>query len=179
MLSAVHGYHRKRRIVLHETVSADIPGWVDINNNAAYLDNKDYGMHGLTDAEGNIAWANGLGRAIFWQAYGDNSEGIGIEQVSRVMLQSPSNPVRRAIWVARERQLRATAKLMACICRAHDIPIRYSHNASVAGITSHWDVSQKSGGDHWDCWPYHRGGYYPIKMVISMTAAYHAAGWRF
>lgn len=179
MLSAVHGYSTKRRIILHETVSEDIPGWRDIENNAGYLDRIDYGMHGLNDAEGNVAWANGLGKAIFWQAYGDNTYGIGIEQVSNVMLRSPSNPVRRAIWVAREPQLRSTAKMIACIARAHSIPIRYSYNASVPGVCSHWDVSQKSGGSHWDCWPYHRGGYYPIKMVISMAAAYYAAGWRF
>lgn len=180
MADCTHGFHNKSLAVLHETISADIPGWQDIDNNAGYLDRLDYGMHGLTDAEGHIAWANGLGKAIFWQARGRNEIGIGIEQVSNVMLRSPDNRVRRAIWVAREPQLRATAKLLACISRAHDIPLRYDPDAN-RGVCSHWDVSQATGevGGHWDCKPYHRGGYYPMKMVISMAVAYKAAGWHF
>src|SRR3954468_6285664 len=110
-----HGLAGKDLIVLHETVSGDIPGWKDINNVESFLAAKDYGIHGMTDLEGHIAWAHGLGNAIFWQAGGVNARSIGIEQVSNVMLKSPSNAVRRSIWVARTKQLRATAKLIAAI----------------------------------------------------------------
>lgn len=178
MRSDVHGYSPKDLIVLHETVSSDIPGWKDINNNAGFLDQKGYGIHGLTDAEGNIAWAYGLGRAIFWQAGGVNVRSIGIEQVSNVMLRSPSNAVRRAIWVARDKQLRATAKLVAAISRAHGIPLVYS-DSKHPGVTSHWEVSQHftNSQGHTDCWPVHRGGYYPIMEVIYLARGYSKLGY--
>jgi hypothetical protein len=175
-----HGSSPKSLIVLHETVSPDAAGWSDINGVEAYLAGKDYGIHGMTDAEGHVAWALGLGRAVFWQAGGVNSESIGFEQVSRVMLQSPSNKVRKAIWLARDKQLRATAKGVACAARAQGIPIRYS-DSRTPGITSHWDVSQfhaESEG-HTDCWPVHKGGYYPILYVIGLAKVYYAAGYSF
>jgi hypothetical protein len=175
-----HGYHLKSLIVLHETVSGDIPGWKDIDNVEQFLASKDYGIHGMTDAEGNVGWALGLGRAIFWQAGGVNSESIGIEQVSNVMLRSPRNPVRKAIWLARDKQLRATAKLIACIARAQGIPIRYS-DSRAPGITSHWDVSQHNAASdgHSDCWPAHKGGYFPMLYVIGLAKMYYKLGFSF
>jgi hypothetical protein len=180
MREHVHGFAPKDLIVLHETVSGDIPGWTDIHNVDNFLASKDYGVHGITDEEGNIAWASGLGRAIFWQAGGVNSRSIGIEQVSDLMLRSPLNAVRRALWVAREPQLRATAKLLACISRAHNIPLVYS-NGLVPGVTSHWDVSQHFAASegHTDCWPVKKGGYYPIGEVITLARGYKLAGFAF
>jgi len=178
MEDCVHGVSPKDMIVLHETVSHDLPGYKDIDSVVAYLDAKDYGIHGLTDAEGNIAWAYGLGRAIFWQAGGVNVRSIGIEQVSDVMLRSPLNPVRKAIWVARNSQLRATAKLVAAVSQAHNIPLVYSDGLK-PGITSHWDVSQhfKQSQGHTDCWPVHKGGYYPIYEVIYLARGYAKIGY--
>lgn len=178
MEGRVHGTHPKSLIVLHETVSPDAVGWSDIDGVAQYLADKDYGMHGLTDKEGHIAWALGCGSAVFWHAGGVNEQSIGIEQVSRVMLQAPTNKVRRAIWVARNDQLHATAKLVAAACRSHKIPLAYS-NSLRPGITSHWDVSQHHARSlgHTDCWPVHKGGYYPILTVIKMASVYYKAGY--
>lgn len=178
MAPHVHGRHVKDLVVLHETVSKDIPGWQDIDSVDAYLAAKDYGIHGINDAEGNIGYARNLGRAIFWQAGGVNERSIGIEQVSNVMLRSPDNLVRKAIWFARQEQLRATAKTIAAITRAHSIPLVYS-DSTVPGVTSHWDVSRfhpESEG-HSDCWPVHKGGYYPIGYVILLARAYAARGY--
>lgn len=178
-----HGRHHKDLIVLHETVSKDIPGWRDINSVEQFLAAKDYGIHGMTDAEGHIAWAVGLGDAVFWQAGGVNERSIGIEQVSNVMLRSPSNKVRREIWAARNAQLRATAKLCATIARAWRWPLSqlvYS-NGDHPGITSHWSVSQhhpESEG-HTDCWPVHLGGYYPALSVIRLAKVYYTARYTF
>lgn len=176
----VHGTHAKDLVVLHETVSGDIPGWKDIDNVESFLANKGYGIHGMTDAEGQAAWARGLGRAIFWQAGGVNERSIGIEQVSNVMLRSPLNKIRKAIWLARHAQLNETAKLVASICNAHDIPCVYS-DGTRPGITSHWDVSQIPGNTasegHQDCWPVHKGGYYPLMYVIYRAKALKALGW--
>lgn len=173
-----HGFNPKVLIVLHETVSKDIPGWTDVDNIDAYLAAKDYGMHGVTDAEGNIAWAHNLGKAIFWQAGGVNTMGIGIEQVSDIMLRSPDNAIRRKIWVAREKQLRATAKLVAAVSKAQNIPLVYS-NSLGPGVTSHWDVSRHypTSQGHTDCWPVHKGGYYPIGEVITLAKMYRALGF--
>jgi hypothetical protein len=174
-----HGAHRKDMIVLHETVSGDVPGWRDINDVEAYLAAKDYGIHGMTDAEGHIAWTFGLGQAVFWQCGGVNERSIGIEQVSNIMLRSPSNKVRRAIWLARNKQLRATAKAIAAISRAQGVPIRYSDGLH-PGVTSHWDVSQHFAASegHTDCWPFHKGGYFPMLYVIRLAKGYYAAGYR-
>jgi hypothetical protein len=175
-----HGTAHKDLIVLHETVSGDAPGWSDINSVEAYLASKDYGIHGMTDAEGNIAWAYGLGKAVFWQAGGVNDRSIGIEQVSNVMLRSPYNSVRRKIWVARNAQLHATAKLCAAIADAQGVPLVYS-NGLVPGVTSHWDVSQHFAASegHTDCWPVKKGGYYPIGEVITLAKGYKALGFHF
>lgn len=176
----VHGYAAKDLIVLHETVSGDIPGWRDIDSVVSFLAAKDYGIHGMTDAEGKVAWALNQGRAIFWQAGGVNERSIGIEQVSNVMLRSPSNKVRKAIWLARNDQLRATAKLIATISNAQGIPLVYSDGTG-PGVTSHWDVSQHfpASDGHTDCWPVHKGGYYPMGYVICLARIYKAAGFSF
>src|SRR6266576_944073 len=122
----VHGSHDKDMIVLHETVSGDIAGLGDILGVENYLASKDYGIHGMTDSEGNIAWAYGFGKAIFWQAGGVNERSIGIEQVSRVMLQAPTTLLRRKMWSLRQAELHATAKLCACISRSRKIPLKGS-----------------------------------------------------
>jgi hypothetical protein len=177
-----HGFSPKSLAVLHETVSPDIKGFADISNIEHYLASKDYGIHGMTDAEGNKAWAHGLGRAIFWQAGGVNTQSVGIEQVSNVMLRSPKNAVRRAIWAARNPQLRATAQLLAAWHNADpkNHPLVYS-NGLHPGVTSHWDVSQhfSASEGHTDCWPVHKGGYYPILAVIRMARLYAATGVHF
>lgn len=178
----VKGYSPKDLAVLHETVSPDIKGWADIDGIERYLAGRDYGIHGMTDAEGHIAWALGLGRAIFWQAGGVNGRSIGIEQVSNVMLRSPKNAVRRAIWTARNPQLRATAQVLAAWHNAdkQKHPLTYS-NGLWPGVTSHWDVSQhfKASEGHTDCWPVHKGGYYPILTVIRLAKVYAATGLHF
>lgn len=169
----VHGYHSKDLVVLHETVSPDLVGMNDMRNVANYLAQKDYGIHGLTDAEGYIAWAYGLGKAIFWQCGGVNERSIGIEQVSNVMLRSPTNRVRRQIWAARTKELKATARLIGAISRVHKVPLRYSDGRS-PGVTTHWSVSQwsPSSEGHTDCFPVHLGGYYPALEVIRMARMY-------
>lgn len=177
MLPHVHGRHNKDLVVLHETVSPDAAGWSDITSVEKFLAEKDYGIHGMTDAEGHIAWATGLGNAIFWQAGGVNERSIGIEQVSNVMMRSPRNAVRAHVWAARQPQLRATAKLLAAIHNAWKIPLVYS-NGLVPGVTTHWDVSRHytASQGHVDCWPLQKGGYYPVLPVIRMAKLYAAGG---
>lgn len=180
MLRHAHGRHHKDLVVLHETVSGDVKGLGDIMGVESYLASKDYGIHGMTDADGNIAWALGLGTAVFWQAGGVNERSIGIEQVSRVMLQAPDNVARAHIWALRKAELRATAKLLAAIHKAQGIPLVYS-DGTKPGVTSHWDVSQhfSASEGHTDCWPKHKGGYYPMIQVIFMARAYAKTGLHF
>jgi len=180
----VHGMQHKTLGVVHETVSGDIPGWKDITSIEAYLASKDYGIHGMTDADGNCAWGLGLGKAVFWQAGGVNEESIGIEQVSNIMLRSPSNAVRRKLWVARNKQLRATAKLIACIEDAQGIPIKvatWNGHSFEHGWVGHWNVSQHypASEGHSDCWPVNDGGYYPLGEVLSLARGYAKLGYHF
>src|SRR5207244_2658110 len=95
----VHGRHPKDLVVLHETVSPDARGLGDIWAVENYLASKDYGIHGMTDAEGNIAWAAGLGDAIFWQCGGVNERSMGIEQVSTASTTG-------SYWVNRQKEMR-------------------------------------------------------------------------
>lgn len=164
----VHYRHHKDMIVLHETVSPDYPGLKDIKEVENYLANKGYGIHGMTDAEGNIAWARGFGNAVFYHAGGVNERAIGIEQVADTPHDSPFSY--HSYWEKRTQELRATSKLVAAICRTWNIPLRFS-NGDSPGITSHWNVSQiyRESQGHWDCHPRHLGGYYPIIWVINQA----------
>lgn len=177
-----HGTHKKDLVVLHETISGDIHGWNDVMGNVNYLAKIDYGIHSVNDLEGNIAWALGLGEAIFYHAGGVNERSVGIEQVSNIPSRTPTNSLRRKLWAARSPQLRATAKTLAAWHNADQDhhPLVYSDSLH-PGVTTHWDVSKHfaSSLGHTDCFPYHKGGYYPVLEVISMARAYAKAGWKF
>lgn len=164
----VHGRHDKDLVVLHETVSANVPGIADLVAVETYLAAKGYGIHGMTDNDGHIAWALGLGNAIFWHAGGVNERSIGIEQVSDVMVKATANAARAKLWEQMEKELDATARLLAHLHTVWGIPLHYS-DGDHPGVTSHWSVSQhhpESDG-HTDCWPIHLGGYYPALEVIA------------
>lgn len=183
--SAVHGHHAKDMIVLHETISPDYPGWQDIIGTSNYLDMKDYGIHGITDLEGHIAWAFGLGDAVFWQCGGVNERSIGIEQVSKVPVQANTDAKRKVLWAARQAELRATAKLVAAISNSRknkngsrQIPLIMSDGLT-PGITTHYQVSQHFAASqgHWDCKPVHLGGFYPLYQVIFLARGYAKLGY--
>jgi hypothetical protein len=186
MLSAIHGMHPKDMFVCHETASPNIRGWKDIHGNASYLDNKDFGIHGLDDLEGHIAWAYNLGDAVFYQAGGVNERGVGFEQVSEIpnLLEAGHITIAQArrMWAGRHKQLNATAQVIACW---HNVDpekhlIKYSDGLK-PGVTSHWDVSQHFSASlgHTDCHPVHKGGYYPILEVIDLARTYVKLGYHF
>lgn len=181
-----HGFHLKDVAVLHETDSKDLAGLPDIIGNEKYLAAKDYGIHGMTDLEGHKAWALGLGNAIFWHCGGVNERSIGIEQVSYIpaLLQAGVFSKAQAYqhWLARGKQLDATAELLAAWHNADrsNHPLRFC-NGERPGVTSHWNVSQhhKESEGHTDCWPHHLGGYYPIQIVIAKAQVFAAHGYHF
>ena len=175
-----HGIHvPKTLLVFHETISSDVPGWKDITSVESFLAAKDYGIHGMADAEGNKAWAYKMGSAIFWHAGGVNTEAIGIELISNIPLRARDNASRYQLWKFRDKQLRAAAKMAAAIhnTRPHQIPLKFS-DSRVPGVTSHWNVSKwhtESEG-HSDCYPKHLGGYFPILYVIGLARMYAKTG---
>lgn len=162
-----HGRHLKDLVVLHETVSGDTRGVTDERAVAQYLDRVGYGIHGMTDREGNIAWARGLGDAVFYHCGGVNERSIGIEQVFRGAHNRAGD---RALWAVRQAELRATAKLLAAIHNTWGVPLIYS-DGDHPGVTSHYSVSQyhSASEGHWDCHPVHLGGYYPALAVIRLA----------
>lgn len=162
---SVHGRHNKDLIVLHETVSGDQRGTADITGVEEYLARVGYGIHGMTDKEGNIAWARGYGNATFYHCGGVNERSIGIEQVFRGASNRPSD---NRLWAVRQVELRSTSKLLAAISNTWGIPLVYS-DGDHPGVTSHFSVSQhhKESEGHWDCHPVHLGGYYPALAVIN------------
>lgn len=164
---ACHGRHAKDLVVLHETVSGDTRGLGDIRAVEEYLARVRYGIQGMTDREGLIAWARGYGNGIFYHCGGVNERSIGIEQVFRGAHNRPGD---RVLWAARQKELRATAKLLAAIHNTWRIPLVYS-DGDHPGVTSHYSVSQHHSASegHWDCHPVHLGGYYPALAVIRLA----------
>jgi hypothetical protein len=186
----IHGFSKKHGVVLHETISPNYPGLRDIISVSEFLDNKDYGIHSITDADGNIAHAKGLGEAIFYHTASSGYHGngrantftVGIEQISRVPLDYSDNYSRWMAWLRLNKELNATAKLIACLARAHDFPLELNQgDTRKPGIATHWEVSTYFGvdGGHVDCFPHHRGGYYPLLKVQSMAKGYYSRGWHF
>src|SRR5574337_1740718 len=85
----VHGRHKKDMVVLHETVSGDIPGTADIVSPARFLNQEGYGIHLVVDAEGKSGWLGDAQAIVYHAASGQggvNTRSVGIEQVSRVPL---------------------------------------------------------------------------------------------
>jgi hypothetical protein len=168
----VHGRSDKTLIVLHETVSPDYPGWSDVKSISNYLDSKDWGIHGIVDLEGHVAWAYGQGNALVYHTASNggnvNTRGIGIELISKVMLTAKDNTERWKIWWGRNKQIEATAQLLAWIAKTHDIPLIVS-DGSKPGVTTHWQVTKRYGvaGGHVDCWPRHLGGYFPLLRIVA------------
>lgn len=183
----VHGRHKKIGWVIHETVSPNYSGWGDVVQVSEYLDNKDYGIHSVTDGEGHVAWALGYGNAVFYHTDSDNHDAnsnmIGIEQVSRVMLDYKSRADRIKAWLHMQPELHATAKIIAASARAQDMDLSYivnnTGNTQAKGVTTHWEVTNNYHiyGGHVDAWPTKRGGYYPKGMVITLARRYYVAGY--
>lgn len=187
----VHGWHSKIGAVMHETVSRQVPKSIsDIMFISDYLDNKDYGIHGVVDNDGHVAWAMNLGKAIFYHTDSSGRKGsgnantnfVGIELISRVMLDYSSRVQRIRAWLHMDLELNAAAKLLACLARAHGFPlVDNPGNTHLPGVTTHWEVSHYYDvpGGHVDCHPSHRGGYFPKKMLLTLARRYYRAGWRF
>lgn len=182
----VHGEHDKFMAILHETITPDMPGLADIESVEKGLAARDYGIHGMNDRDGNMAWAYGLGRAIFYHAGGVNAESIGIEQVSMIpsLIQNKilTNEQAHKHWLARTKQLHATAiQLSAWHNTDPHKHVLTRSNGITSGVCSHWDVSQhhpESQG-HWDCRPVDRGGHYPLWLVIHLAQSYVHFGYKF
>lgn len=181
-----HGLHPKDMAVLHETVSPDIAGLSDIYGVEGYLAKIGYGIHGMTDLEGHMAWSYGEGDAIYYQCGGVNERSVGIEQVSYIPMLLSRKLLTivqaRQHWQARLSQLQATAKLLAAW---HNVDPKHHQlvysDGLTSGVTSHWDVSQhfpESEG-HSDCWPVHRGGYFPILEVIDLAKSFAKFNYHF
>lgn len=171
---------------MHETVSPDIVGWDDIKSISNYLDVKDYGIHGIVDAEGNIAWAYGKGTCIFYHAASSGTKGNGLVNTRKIGIEliSLTPPLGLTLlqkwtwWIQREKQLQAAAKLLATLSRVHDFPLAYT-DPSEPGVTTHWDVTMRYGvsGGHVDCFPKPKGGYFPILRLIRYAKAWKALGY--
>lgn len=189
MKGTAHGRHDpKTLMVLHETVSPDVKGLSDMTGVEKYLKSVGYGIHGMTDEEGHLAWALNWGDAIFYQCGGVNTQSCGIEQVSPIPSQLAAKKITvakaQALWAAREDQLHATAKLIACwhAVDPKNRPVKHVDGTGRAkGITSHYEVSQHFAASegHTDCHPVHLGGYYPILEVVDFAKTYVSLGYHF
>lgn len=186
MRPLAHGTHEKDMFVSHESVSYNKAGLGDIQGLESVLENEGYGIHGITDMEGHKCWALGRGNDVYYHAGGVNTRSVGVENISEIpiLIQAKkiSHEQAHTMWLHREKQLTSLAILMACWHNAdrHNHPLVRS-NGNSPGVCSHWDVSKhhpESDG-HWDCWPYDKGGYFPLAHVIVLARGYAAAGFHF
>lgn len=175
-----HGVAHKDMVVLHETVSPDYPGKGELVANAAYLAKGGLGIHAVVDAEGYLGWDYGHRKSILYHTASNgggniNTRSIGIEQVSRVMLDYPDNARRWKKWWSRNAEIDKVAQLLAFLSKTEHIPLVYS-DGTKPGITTHWQITKtyNVSGGHVDCWPKHLGGYYPVLRVIREAQAYYA-----
>ena len=180
------GESHKKGVVLHETVSPQYPGMRDILGVANYLAHSDldYAIHGITDDEGHIAWTLNCGEDVYWHCAGGNTNTnyLGIEQISRVMLDYKTRVAQIQAWSHMKKELNATAKLIACAARAWGFPIVDNRgDTSKPGITTHYEVSKFYAvqGGHTDGWPVKAGGYYPKGQIITLANRYYKLGWHF
>lgn len=187
-----HGKAVKDQIVLHETVSAQARNSLaDIRAVSRFLDNTDnpkLGIHAICDDDGFIAWARTHWNDIFYHtassgAAGNghtNTRAIGIELISRVMLDHTTQAARLKAWLMMDKEVNACAKLIAAICNSHpSIPLADSAGRS-PGVTTHWEVTHNFlvPGGHTDCWPVHQGGYFPKGKILTLAKRYKALGYR-
>jgi hypothetical protein len=117
-----------------------------------------------------------------------NEQSIGIEQVSYIpeQLQEKKITMDQAtkMWAARDKQLNATAKLLACwhaVDPTNHVLAYVDGEGTAKGVTTHWDVSQfhpESEG-HTDCHPVPKGGYYPVIEVVMLAQQYAKLGYHF
>lgn len=177
-----HGHHPKDLVVLHETVSYNRPGVIDITNPASYLDDHGLEIHGIVDMEAHSAWCYDPTAVYDHAASGQgqvNTRSIGFELVSEIPLM-PSR-LRLAAWLKRRRQLNRVAWWCAWLHVSQGLTLRYS-DSTTPGITTHWDVSRAwlGGHGHWDCWPRHKQGHFPVLYVVqkarNLVEAYESDG---
>ena len=161
-------------IVVHATESPDGPGTLDLRRLARYFTRSTKSSHVADDAEGNSSRmvADGLMayHATYW-----NQRTLGIEQVGY-------SSFARAQWLARPRQLEASARWIAFWARSYRIPIRrcrvagirYNRRGRVVagvivrrGVCSHAEVDPRNRDDP--------GPGYPWALVLARARAIAAA----
>lgn len=169
---APHGRHAKSLIVLHQTISPDLPGVRDIASVGDYLAHVGYGIHVIVDRDGNSGAVHpDFETAIYYHAASGslnaNTRGIGIEQVSY-------KTGKAGYWWARSRQLHKTARWCAYLCKRHGIRPVYDPTCT-NGIVGHWDVTVRGhvAGGHTDC----QFPDYPTQWVARAAATYIKLGW--
>ena len=79
--------------------------------------------------------------------------------------------LRRKMWDPRgprRKQLDRVAEWIAWLAPKQGIPIRPTMSQR-PGITTHWQISKTwlNGDGHWDCWPVHLGGHFPLLYVVN------------
>lgn len=159
-----HGSHTPKRIILHstESVGAGLRYGRDI---VAFWRRQGlgYGAHFVVSSDGavvNCAPTN----IITWHVENRNTGSVGIEQ-------SGYAHNTRAEWMGRGLELDATARIIAAVAHAWNIPLDIDVDN---GVATHAMESKSYGGSHTD-----PGANYPLSHVLGMARSYrNAGGWR-
>lgn len=187
-----NGRHAKDLICFHETVSGERRGISDIVGISRYLSpEKDWGIHGIIDQEAHSGWCGdeNAHEIYFCSASGRglvNSRAVHFELISDIP-KLPTLRARREAWQEEERDRQIEKCARWCLFLHEDgpkfgvrVPLVYS-DSERPGITTHWDVTERwlNGLGHWDCWPAHKGGHFPILEIIYRARQLkEEGGWR-
>lgn len=159
-----HGEHTPRRIILHstESVGAGVRYGRDI---VAFWQRQGlgYGAHFVVSSDGAVVSCAALDR-ITWHVENRNTGSVGIEQSGYAHNTHDE-------WMARAAELDATARIVAAVSHAWNIPLNID---AEHGLATHAMESADYGGSHTD-----PGPNYPLTHVLGMARAYvNAGGWR-
>jgi N-acetyl-anhydromuramyl-L-alanine amidase AmpD len=160
---ADHGPQTPRRIVLHSTESdGDGAAYGDAICGFWARQNRGYGAHFVIARDGAVSECLARTR-VAWHVANRNTGSVGIEQAGFAKFTA-------LVWGSRERELDATARVIARVAEKYGIPLEHSTDA---GVCTHADCSRDFGGDHHD-----PGNGYPFAHVLGMARSYlHAGGW--
>lgn len=142
------GTHTPRVIVLHTTES-DGDGKKYLHGLFAFVDREQLRVHSCTTRDGAIGYM--LDAQYKGRGAPPNTGKIHIEQGGRAAFT-------RAQWMKRDKQLHATARLIAWYSYRWNIPITHS---TTYGVCQHSDLPQ---GGHHDC-----GAGYPYGYVLQLA----------
>jgi len=166
-----HGTHRPVRVIIHETISHDAPGTLDLAGVAGFW-NRQRNPNGTRAGYGSQIGVDGDGNSaryvddhlVAWHTGGRNTGSLGIELVSMKWMDNLK------WWLGRPKQMRKVAKWMAHYHKKFGIPFVWDVER---GFSTHYMQSKAfpASTNHTD------GQFLPKGRLMRLAKRYAREGW--